>query len=298
MTIKKYIAFLKVAELHSLTHAARELGYTQSAMTHIINSMEQDFGFSLFVRGRSGAKLTQEGTQVHAAIAEVVAADQRLHGLVERIHGLDAGTIRIATFSSVAVQWLPELIRLFQLAHPNIDFKLLDGDYHDVDTWLAAGEVDMGFITLPTSLDCEIIELVRDPLMAVVPKNHRLAGCKAFPLAEFAHENFISLLQSSDQDLRRTLEAAGVKPNIKFTTKDDYAIIAMVESGLGVSIMPQLLLRGRTENVCVLPLLPEASRRIALAIPKNESASPAARSFCRHTMAWIGERYQKQTDLP
>lgn len=297
MNIQHYIAFLKIAELSSLTRAAQELGYTQSAMTHIINRMEDEFGFALFTRGRSGARLTDEGRQVYPAIRAVVAADEQLHTLVTRIHGLDSGMVSIATFSSVAVHWLPDMIKTFQQAHPNIDFKLLDGDYHDVDTWLSSGEVDLGFITLPSALECETIPLVEDPLLAVIPKHHRLASADAFPVEEFAHEDFISLLQSSDHDLRRVLETAGVQPTIKFTTKDDYAIIAMVENGLGVSIMPQLLLRGHTENVRILPLVPQASRRIALAIPKNETASPAARSFCRHVIAWIGERYQKQTDL-
>ena len=297
MNINHYIAFLKIAELSSLTRAAQELGYTQSAMTHIINRMEEEFGFSLFIRGRRGARLTDEGELIYPAIRAIVETDEQLHSLVVRIHGLESGTVRIATFSSVAVHWLPDMIKTFRQAHPHIDFKLLDGDYHDVETWLASGAVDLGFVTLPCTLDCETIPLIRDPLLAVIPKNHRLADAGAFPVEEFAHEDFISLLQSSDHDLRRTLEAAGVQPNIKFTTKDDYAIIAMVENGLGVSIMPQLLLRGHTENVRILPLVPEASRCIALAIPKNESASPAARSFGRHVTAWVGERYQKHPDL-
>lgn len=292
MNINKYVAFLKVAELHSLTNAAAELGYTQSAVTHIINSMEHEFGLTLFIRNRSGARLTDDGRRIYDAVRDIAMAEQRLNTLIESIHGLESGTVRIATFSSVAVHWLPDMIRTFNEKYPNIDFKLLDGDYHDVDTWLSSGEVDLGFITLPTKLDCEIIELVRDPLLAVLPKNHRLAKERSVPIEQFGHEDFISLLQTSNHDLRRTLEAAGVVPNIKFTTKDDYAIIAMVQSGLGVSIMPQLLLEGQTDNICVLPLMPPSSRSIALAIPKSESASPATRSFCQHVTAWVDERYQ------
>ena len=294
MNISKYITFLKVVQAASFTRAAAELGYTQSAVTHIINGLEKEFGFSLFIRNRSGARLTDEGRQIYEAVRNIVQSEEELHALIEKINGLESGTVRIATFSSVAVNWLPDMIRKFQLLHPGIDFKLLDGDYHDVETWLSSGDVDLGFITLPTELDCEITELVRDPLLAVLPKNHRLAGLDAVPLEEFKHEDFISLLQTSDNDLRRTLESAGVTPNIKFTTKDDYAIIAMVESGLGISIMPKLLLKGRTDNVCALPLLPPSSRCIALAIPNRESASPAAQSFARHVTEWINEKYPKE----
>ena len=101
------------------------------------------------------------------------------------------------------------------------------------------------------------------------------------------HESFISLLESSDHDTRAIWNTSGVTPNIRFTSKDDYAIIAMVEQGLGISIMPELLLQNHTDNVVALELVPKASRLIGLAIPNASRTSPATRSFADCVVSWI-----------
>lgn len=111
-----------------------------------------------------------------------------------------------------------------------------------------------------------------------------------FPLVECETEPFISLLKSSDHDARRALEAAGVTPNVRFYTKDDYAIIAMVEQGLGISIMPELLLKGRHDDLLVLPLVPEAKRTIGIAIAAGEKAGPATRRFADYVVRYVREQ--------
>ena len=80
------------------------------------------------------------------------------------------------------------------------------------------------------------------------------------------------------------------QPNIKFSTKDDYAIIAMVEQGLGISIMPELLLRGRHDNVVIKELVPPSKRTIGLAIGETSSQSPATRKFADYIIKWVKEK--------
>ena len=108
-----------------------------------------------------------------------------------------------------------------------------------------------GFVNVPCALDCECITLMEDRLLAILPLGSRFASYPKFPLVECETEPFISLLQSSDHDARRALESAGVQPNVRFYTKDDYAILAMVEQGLGMSIMPELLLKGRNDRLSI-----------------------------------------------
>ena len=106
------------------------------------------------------------------------------------------------------------------------------------------------------------------------------------PIGEFAEEPFISLPPSSAHDVHRALDKAGLHPNVKFTTKDDYAILAMVEQGLGVSIVPSLLLQGRRENLEVRPLEPRASRTIALAV-QNKDTLPVVEAFSQTARSWL-----------
>ena len=287
MDTKKYEVFEKIVELASLTRAAEELGLTQSGVSHILAGLEDELGLPLLRRSRVGARLTPEGERLIPFIREVLRAQERLDQTAADIRGLAAGTVRVATFTSVAVHWLPGMLQEFQALYPKVDFRLFNGDYHDVDRWLTDGSADLGFITLPTELRCECIPLATDRLLAVLPPAHPLAEKEVCPVAEVAREPFISLLETSDDDARRALDAAGVRPEVRFSTKDDYAIIAMVSQGLGVSIMPELLLRGRSDNVAVRPLDPPASRTLALAVPAGEGAGPATRRFADFAAEWV-----------
>ena len=279
MSIQKYQVFLHVMEAGSVSRAAEDMGLTQSAVSHALSSLEEDFGFKLLTRSRAGVRLSSEGKRILPAIRDILSAEERLRETVSSIHGLSTGTIRVASFSSVAVHWLPAMLKAFQEQYPQIRFKLLNGDYHDVEQWMEEGAVDLGFVSLPTRAPGKVTPLMEDRLLVILPKDHPLASLPSFPIGYARQETFISLLESSDHDLRRALDAEGIRPHIRFITKDDYAIIAMVEQGLGIAIMPELLLRGRTDNIAALELKPQASRTIALAVTEQGQQSPAARMF-------------------
>ena len=285
--LTKYRILMSTVELGSLTRAAETLGCTQSAVSHSIASLESDLGFRLLRRARSGIKLTDEGRRLQPFMRALLAADEQLGQTAAEIRGLDQGTVRIGAFTSVAVHWLPPVLKEFQRDYPKVGFRLFNGDYHDVNEWLSDGSIDIGFVALPCELKCETIPLMEDRLLAILPRDSRYASYPRFPLVECEREPFISLLQSSDHDARRALEAAGVKPNVRFYTKDDYAIIAMVEQGLGMSIMPELLLKGRHDDVLTLPLVPEAKRTIGLALPAGGLAGPATRRFCDYVVRYV-----------
>ncbi len=290
MSISKFETLAKVCELGSLTKAAEVLGCTQSAVSHTINSLEEQFGFAILTRSRAGVKLTDDGQRIMPSVRGILNYYEQLNQTVSAIRGLDFGTVRIGAFTSVAVHWLPGVIKEFQQDYPNVDIKLLNGDYHDVEKWLTEGSVDLGFVNLPTSLNCECIALMEDRLLAILPPDHKFASYPKFPLVECETEAFITLLETSNHDANKALSAAGIKPNIKFSTKDDYAIIAMVEQGLGISIMPELLLRGRHDNVAVKELVPPSKRTIGLAIGETSRQSPATRKFADYIIRWVKEK--------
>ena len=291
MSLKKYEAFVRTVELGSLTKAAQSLGSTQSRISHILNDLEEEYGFSLMRRNRGGIVLTEAGRMLLPKMQEILSKEQALSECIDEIRNANAGTVRLGVSTSVAVHWLPGMIRAFQTAHPGAKLEMRSGDYHDVDQWLREGSVDLGFVTLPGPAGMRTIPLAEDPLVAILPKDHRLARLSQIPIQELDQDPFISLLQSSDHDIHRALDNAGVHPNIQFTTKDDYAILAMVEQGLGISIVPQLLIRGRAQNLAVRPLEPQASRTIALAIPEGE-ALPVVSAFADTAEKWIDQHWE------
>ena len=291
MNIGKYETLMAVVEYGSLTRAAQSLGCTQSAVSPRIESLEQELGFALLKRGRAGVRLTGEGERLIPAVRNLLNSAEQLAQTAASIRGLESGTVRIGSFTSVAVHWLPPVLKEFQKDYPRVEFKLLNGDYHDVEQWLMEGSIDIGFVNVPSTVDCECIPLMEDRLLAILPRHSRFESYPRFPLVECETEPFISLLESSDHDARRALEAAGVKPNVRFYTKDDYAIIAMVEQGLGISIMPELLLKGRHDDIQMLPLVPEAKRTIGIAIAAGDKAGPATRRFADYVVRYVTENH-------
>ena len=197
MNLAKYQALLSVVESGSLTAAAAQLGLTQSAVSHSINSLEEELGFAVIKRSRAGVKLTNEGERLLPAVRGLLNSAEQLSQVTAAIRGLDSGLVRIGTFTSVAVHWLPGVLKEFQRDYPRVEFKLLNGDYNDVEQWVRDGSVDIGFVNLPSPLDCECIPLMEDRLMAILPKDSRFASYPKFPLVECETEPFISLLKSS-----------------------------------------------------------------------------------------------------
>ena len=289
MSLSRYEMLMAVVEEGSLTKAAKTLGCTQSAISHSLDNIEEELGFAILHRGRGSARLTAEGERILPAIRNLLSSRQQLEQTASAIRGLDTGLVRIGTFTSVAVHWLPSVLRNFQADFPNVEIKLYNGDYHDVEQWLVGGEIDVGFVNVPCALSCECITLAQDRMLAVLPKDSKYANYYRFPLVECENMPFISLLESSDHDARRALETAGVKPNVRFYTKDDYAIMAMVEQGLGMSIMPELLLRGHQDKLLTLPLVPDYSRTIGMAIAASDKAGPATRKFADYVFSFVTE---------
>ncbi|MBE5949825.1 MAG: LysR family transcriptional regulator [Lachnospiraceae bacterium] len=291
MSIKKYSTFLKIVELGSLSKAAEALGHTQSGITHILHSLEEDLGFSLMTRSRSGITLTHEGKLLLPLLQDVVNADKKLQREIKNLKHSDKNTIRIGTFTSVAVNWLPDIIKEFQSLHADCKFELIDGGYDDINDMLSSKKIDVGFVTIPNTLECKCIPLYDDRLLAVLSIENELAKSKdALPVKYFESEPVISLQEDTDLDTRTVLNASGITPNIKFRTKDDYAMLAMVEKNLGICIVPELLLHGTNHRVKVMELDPPAKRTIGIALPQYESASIMVNQFADFIVNWVNSK--------
>lgn len=291
MSINKYKVLMKVVELGSLTKAADVLGFTQSGVSHAINSLEEEFGFMLVNRSRSGVILTTNGERIFKTLREVLKWNEHLEQEVALIQGIELGTIHIGTFTSVAVHWLPGIIKDFQLEYPNIEFNLVEGDYRQIEDWIHEGKIDCGFLSLPTWDSFDVIPLQRDQMLVLLPADHHLSTQSAVKLSQIAKEPFIMPSKGSDDDVNRVLSKASIQPNMKYRVGDDYAIMAMVEKGLGISIRPELVLRGQTRNIRLLPLEEPFYRTLGIAVSSMKHVSPAAKRFLNYVRSYpnLGE---------
>ena len=277
MSISKYKALIKTVELSSLTKAAEYLGYTQSGISHIINSLETEYGFLLLVRNKSGVHLTSKGEAVYKYMIEIVNQHEKLIQTVSVINGLYSGVINIGAFSSVATHWLPTIINKFEELYPDVKINIKDGIYDEIENWISIGKVDCGFITLPTQKNLKSFSLIKDRLLVVMPKDHPLCSLDFFPLDALKKEPFIMPGEGAHYDIGRIF-AKSVQPKIRFSFRDDYSALAMVEKGFGITILPELALRNNVKNVHIMELESHDYRNIGLAyLPNN--ITPVIKQF-------------------
>lgn len=282
MNILKYMAFIKTAEYGSFTKAAEVLHYSQSGISRMIGDLEKEWRVTLLERSRWGVSLTSDGSRLLARAQKLCEEYRKLQMEVDDLHGVQSGLIRIGTFSSVATHWLPNIIKAFQKDHPNIDYELLLGDYAEIEEWIAEGRVDCGFVRLPARPAFETIPLARDDLLAVLPEGHPLAESERVPASALCSEPFILLERGARTDVTEIFEREGLSPRVRFTAWDDYAIMSMVESGLGISILPELILRRIPYRIVAKKLAVPAYREIGLALRERESASLAVKKFIEY----------------
>ncbi len=279
MNISKYMAFVTSVEYGSFTKAAEILNYSQSAISRMINDIEGEWRVSVLERGKAGVKLTSDGMKLLPYAKSLCDDFRRLQTQVDELCGLKSGIIRIGTFSSVAAHWLPNIIKEFRKDYPDIDYELLLGDYTEIEEWIMEGRVDCGFLSLPTQNDLETEFLERDRFMAVLPEGHRLVEREYVSVSDLCSDPFLMLKKDENVEVSEIFEREGVTPQVRFTTWDDYAIMSMVEGGLGISILPKLILRRVPYRVVLKELDTPAYRNIGLAMRSKKTASLAALKF-------------------
>jgi len=279
MNIQKYMAFIKTVEFGSFTKAAEVLNYSQSGISRMINDLEKEWRVSLLERGRAGVRLTSDGLKLLPFARSVCNEFEKLQIQVDELNGLQSGLIRIGTFSSVATHWLPNIIKEFQKDYPNIDYELLLGDYTEIEGWILEGRVDCGFIRLPTIPEFETIFLEQDKLLVILPEDHPMADCERFPVKALCDYPFMLLEKGAKAEISEIFEKCNIEPNVHFTTWDDYAIMSMIESGLGISILPELILQRIPYRIITKELDIPAYRKIGLAMRDKKTASLAVKRF-------------------
>ena len=281
-TLLKYRALLEAERLGSFTKAGEMLGYTQSGVSRIIAELERDWGVKLLERSRGGVRFTSEGQQLAPYIKRVCEEHDRLQAHIDAMSGLDSGLIRIASITSVAAHWLPSIIERFRDDYPNIDYEITTGSYSVVERLIAEGHADCGFLRLPTRHRFDTIFLERDEMKVIMAPDHPMTAFDRFPIRALGDYPFMNIDKEGDSDITDVLERYGITLQCHLTTWDDYAVFGMVEKGLGISVLPALILRHLPFNVEVRGFDEPVYREIALALRHRASAPLATQRFIEY----------------
>lgn len=275
----KYLAFVKTVEKNSFTLAAQELNYAQSSISKMVADLEKEWGMTLLERSKSGVCLTSAGEQIMPFLRKVLNDYHQMEGQIYWMKGIECGVIRIGTFSSVAINWLPNIFAKLQQDYPGIEYEMLLGDYAEVEQWIDKGRVDCGFLRLPTLPKFDTILLKQDEYKVVLPAGHCLAEKETVAVEDLNGLPFLLLEHGGKTEVSDLLERSHVQPDIRFTTWDDFAIMAMVEKGMGVSILPDMILQRIPYKIEIRSLQKPYYRSIGLAIKDQRHTTPAVKKF-------------------
>ena len=293
MNYLQYEVLLRVLEVGTLSKVAEEMKYTQSGLSRMINSIESELGMRLVDRDRGGVRLTAEGELLIPYIRDIVSAQKNLEEAVNDIKGLNKGLIRIGTFNSASSQWLPGMIKEFTDENPGMHFELVHGTDEYTRAMTEAGRLDMCFTDYPTKADLEEDFLVNDQIVAIFSENDPYAKHKSIKLSELENMPYVELNEGVDDEITRILNMNDITLDPRFSESDDHAVIAMVEKGLGTSLMSEMMLRGFTARIAKVPLDPPAYRQIGIACRDKSKLSIAARAFMEHAEDWIKRNYSE-----
>ncbi len=278
----KYLAFVETVEKGSFTRAAESLNYAQSSISKMIADLEKEWGISLLQRNKKGVCLTPSGEQILPYARKILSDFEEMQQKIHAMNGIQSGTVRIGTFSSVAIHWLPDIFAKFQEDYPGIDYEILLGDYDEVEKWINEGRVDCGFLRLPADNNFDVISLKRDEYKAVLPVNHPLARKEILDYKDLNEQSFLLLEHGGKTEVSELLEKYDVHPNIRFTTWEDYAIMSMVEKGLGIGILPEMILKRIPYQVTIRPFQTPYFREIVLAMKDRKKLNLAVQKFTEY----------------
>ena len=175
MDIKSWKIMLAVDDYGSFTRVGAELGYTQSGITQMMKNLEKKVGFPLYIKDHHGITLTNEAKSLIPAIRTLLNADEVIHQEIAALNGAQRGTIRIGTYLSCSIHWIPKIIQEFQQKHPDIIIQVIEGVEGELADWIQERRVDIGFISLQKNHKYQFLPIMNDLMYAVVPENDPLA---------------------------------------------------------------------------------------------------------------------------
>ena len=280
-------AFVVAADTGSFSKAAEALSYTPSGVNQLVTALEKELGFPLFRRNTKGVSLTENGRLLLPAIRKFLRQEDRIFELSAEMNGLLIGSVNIAAYSSIATHWLPAVIGAFQRDYPQIHVNLLEGIWQEVAQWLDDRTADIGFLSYQENMPFEWIPLAEDPMLALLPRNHPLAGADCYPLKRCEQDSFIMPALGCDDDVEALFARNHVDPNIRYTTIENFSAMSMVEQGLGVSVMNKLITEKRICDVAMIPIDPPASITLGAALHSRADASPAVKMFLKYAVRML-----------
>ena len=286
MTLFSYEIFDAVARQGSFNKAAQQLHLTPSAISHAIAVMEEELGVALFNRGKTGVTMTSYGASLYPSIRAVLNSDEALKQSVARLNGLEKGKVKVAAFNSVCTCLLPGILKSFKAQYPQIEVEVYQGTYDDMKDWLRNGQTDIAFLSFGCREEFALTELFAEPLRCITPKGWPAPPDGIMTPELMNGQDFVVQGDATDAEMRQYLKKHKISTERRCHVLDDLSNLAMVEAGMGISIMPEMLLKTCTSEVDIYPLSPAENRVVGITSQRPGAMAPAVEQMFHHIVEY------------
>lgn len=278
-----------IAEAGSFTGAAQLLGYTQPAISQMVRRLERRSGTALVERVGRSVRLTEAGEVLARHAVHVLAAIDNAQAEVAAIAGLQAGRVRLMAFPSSSATLVPRALAKVKAAHPGITVQFSEGEPHEALTAVRAGNCDLAVAFTYDGTDAGrgeddlnglvVIDIIDDPVLVALPLDHPLADQEVVRLDQLSDAEWIAGCTRCRGHLLTLARSAGFDARVSFETEDYVAVLGLVSAGLGVALVPQLILSSVPyPGVVTRPVDPHSSRKVQVVTTADLRRVPAVRA--------------------
>lgn len=284
--------FIAVADAGSFSEAAEQAFIAQPALSISIRKLEQSVGIPLLVRGPRGVTLTSAGRELLVEARRCLLHAERARQNARLAALGELGVVRLGFVGSAIYQLLPQRLPGFIRRYPGVRLEVSEGVTITLLQAMREGRMDAGIIRLPAD-DVDgftITEVERDDIVAVLPRDHRLADRDCIDLAELADESFVMFSRTQVPRLRGTIfdacRAAGFSPRVVQEATQAFTMVGLVGSGVGVALLPGVIRHYESPQIRFVALSNPGTRAcLTLALATLAGATSAATDRLCETIA-------------
>lgn len=274
MSLILYNIFNTVAKKGSFQKTADKLGFTPSAISHSISRLEEQLGFRLFTREKSGVCLTAQGQQILPYIQKVLDWDCAARDLADRLNHLETGFVKLGVFHGFSATWLVDIEKTFNASFPGIKLYTIEGTFDELEEWLSISRLDIAILKMPICRKFDVQELFCDRLLAVTPKDIKPANGKIMTCDELHNYSFIFMKDIFQYKLEPFFAENNISVKYKKTLSDRLSLFIVVENGMGVTIVPEIFLDDMKSDCGIYPIENIPVQTIGIATLPPEFVSP------------------------
>lgn len=280
----KVKAIIASVQHKSLSRAAEEFSYTPSAFSHMMAAFEKELGVQIFHRHSKGVELTEAGKALYPKLCALVQQETDILQTAAELAGNAEPALRIATYSSISRNFLSAILKDFKKAYPHIRISVTVSDV--LTGWLDEDRADVLFADAPAFGGNPWSAILEDRFLAVAPPS--LVGDRQSITREELYE--YPQIFTDDQPLRAYFDVSKFKELTHFHSEDDLSVVNMVRTGLGITILPALALKGNADGTALLELDPPLTRTLGFGYKKSRKKSPALTCFIQFVSGYAFEK--------